>query len=156
MSLSIRALTRLIQPPGSPDPRDRCRLKRCKLGGPGPPCRPAIRAPLWRAGLVLPRDKLSKRRSRRLPCVCTAPASRAGLRSAMPGPARSLWSGCLVHSVGLRWGRGRDLRASGPSVMSPKPCAGLWPHSFTCSFVQPAFTNLKGSDGVLVLKTVGM
>jgi hypothetical protein len=30
VSLSIRALTHLIQPPGSLDPRDRCRVKRCK------------------------------------------------------------------------------------------------------------------------------
>lgn len=37
--------------------------KRCKLGRPGPPRRPAGRAPLWRAGLILPRGKLSKRHS---------------------------------------------------------------------------------------------
>ena len=33
VSLSIRALTHLIQPPGSPDPRDRCRLKGANSAG---------------------------------------------------------------------------------------------------------------------------
>lgn len=33
VSLSIRALTRLIQPPGSPDPRDRCRVKGADSAG---------------------------------------------------------------------------------------------------------------------------
>lgn len=131
VSLSIRALTHLIQPPGSPDPRDRCRGKRCKLCGPGPPCRPAIRAPLRRARLILPRDKLSKRRSQRLPSVSTAPRVQGcGMQcQVQQAPVRQ---GDSCAWWGLRWESGREpegLLALHDEV-SPRPCASPWPHSF--------------------------
>jgi hypothetical protein len=127
VSLSIRALTHLIQPPGSLDPGDRCQVKRCKLEGPGPPCRPAIRAPPWTARLSLPRDKLPKRccrwlSSRALPpgLMCRAWVRNAGDRKC-PLVRRSYalcWAGrgrCAAMRVG-----GKNLRALHDEI-SPRP-----------------------------------
>lgn len=110
MSLSIRALTHLIQPPGSADPRDRCWVKRCKLGGAGPSLQPCNTGPSVESGLILPRAKLSKRHFLRLPCVSACQASRAGLREGQVQQVSSRW-GDSCPWWGLRWEWGKDLKS---------------------------------------------